>query len=172
MGEKSRRLVLALTTCLVTLLVVACDVKTQPPPQIEESDLVGFWETKYSRTMTDTLQLRSDGTFKQLYEDRARGYVFETPWNAWWIERLPNQLIRIHLEGAKYFLESPTLHDGEFYDPYAHEFLHPVKELVLHVRMDSKGELLLEHVWTYGAQGFAIIGGEAQRFRRAESLTQ
>lgn len=168
MKEKGRRLIRSFAASLIAFLVVACDVKTLPPTQIQEADLVGLWQTEYSRTMLDTIEPRSDGTFKQLYVDRATGYAFGTGWNLWWMERLPDGLVRIHLEGAKYFLASPKLRSS-LYDPYTQEYLRLRNQLVLHVRIGSDGELLLEHVWTSSDEGFPIFGQDKSRFRRVPS---
>ncbi len=161
---------LALLAFAIILLVSACEPGFGNPPfDLEEADLVGTWEAHYSKQRIDRLQLKADGTFKQTYEERTgKGYIFETPWNEWELERIPGGLMRVHLKGARYFLASPAAQAGGLYDPFAREFLHPVEELVLAVRMDSDGELILYHMWTSTDRGFALFGGEKEFFRRVE----
>ena len=154
----------------IILLVSACKPSFENPPlDLEEADLVGTWEAQYSKQSADRIQLKGDGTFKQTYEERTeKGYVFETPWNEWELEQLPGGLMRVRLKGARYFLASPATQPGGLYDPFAEEFLHPVEELVLGVRMNSDGELILHHMWTSSDRGFALFGGEKEFFRRVE----
>ena len=108
-------------------------------------------------------------------------YVYETPWSRWSLERVPDGRIKIHLQGARYYLAgkevgelegltAPTRYDagGEakwFYDPFGEELTHMVKELALNVR-SVRGELILHHMWTSGDGGFALFGGEVETFRR------
>jgi hypothetical protein len=74
-----------------------------PPESLHESDLVGTWETYYWGDSVDTLILRDDGTFKQIFRDPAEDrYRYETPWNEWWLEQLPDGAVRLHLAGARY----------------------------------------------------------------------
>ena len=161
---------LALLAFAIILLISACKPGFENPPlDLEEADLVGTWETHYSKHRIDKLQLKADGTFKQMYEEHTgKGYVFETPWNEWELEQIPGGLMRVRLRGARYFLASPATQASGFYDPFAREFLHPVEELVLAVRMDSDGELILHHMWTSADRGFALFGEGKEFFRRVE----
>jgi hypothetical protein len=162
----SRRALAPLAVTAI-LLVSACSAGFEsPPPDLEDADLAGTWVTHYTRHTTDELVLRFDGTFKQRYADSSEPYVFETPWNGWWLARLPNGLIRVHLDGARYFLASPEIVSLGLYDPFAREFVHPVRELILSVRVESDGELILHHMWTSGDGGFALIGGDKEVFHR------
>ncbi len=90
---------------------------SDPPASFDESDLVGTWETRYGPNV-DTLVLRAGGTFRQTYgRSTPADYVFETPWNEWWVERLANGGVRLHLDGARYYPEGPIIAelDGEGY---------------------------------------------------------
>jgi len=147
-----------------------CRAGFYPPPlDLQEADLLGTWETQYSRYDFDRLELRADGTFKQVYEEHIdEDYFFETPWNQWRLERLPDGLVELYLAGARYFAASPAIQAGGLYDPFRREFTHPVKELVLAVRIHCDGELILHHMWTSPDRGFAIFGGESLLFRRVE----
>jgi hypothetical protein len=178
-----KRLVLTLLS-LVLLVVVACEAPySNPPVDFQDSDLIGTWEASYMEWGIDRLTLKADGTFKQVYQDHTvEGYVYETPWNEWWVERVDDGQVRVHLGGARYYLAGIRIAEQDgmllghsadypraFHDPIAGEPLYMVKELVLNVRNDSSGELLLHHMWVSSDRGFAIIGGEAEVFRRIET---
>jgi hypothetical protein len=167
-----------------------------PPPTFHDSDLVGTWETRYAGWPVgdlDRLTLREDGTFRQVYENYIlKDYIYETQWEEWWVEHLPDGEVRVHLEGARYYasgitiaeldglgLPCPTSQPGctgeprlpphSFYDPFAREYLYMEGELVLNVRVDSAGELLLHHMWWHSDRGFASAGCEAVHFRRLQA---
>lgn len=158
-----------------------------PPPTFSDTDLVGTWETRYSGypRPVDSLLLRADGTFKQVYKDnQIKDYVYETPWNKWSLERFPDGRVRVHLQGARYYAagildaerdgmepadpETPRL-PWPFYDPFADEHLEMVNKLVLNVRADASGELLLHHMWMHSDRWFALAGCEEEQFRRVET---
>jgi hypothetical protein len=168
------------------LLLVSCTMRGAPPAAFQEIDLVGIWEARYSPERIDRLEIRDNGTFKQTYLDRTGpdDYVYETPWNHWSLERLPDGRVIVHLQGARYYLAGKELGELDgltaltmndtvaekkwFYDPFGKELIHMVKELTLNVR-DVRGELILHHVWTSGDGGFALFGGDVQTFRKLEN---
>lgn len=164
--KRSARLAIVLSVAVLTVSVTGCigweAPYSNPPATFQESDLVGTWEARYGKGV-DRLIIRADGTFKQIYRDRT---YYETPWNKWWVERLPHGGARVHLEGARYYLNFAA--DELFYDPFAKESVEMVGELILNVRGLSSGELILHHMWTHGDGGFALIGGETEMFRRVE----
>jgi hypothetical protein len=154
-----------------------------PPETLQESDLVGTWRSYYWGDSVDTLILRDDGTFKQIFYDPAEDrYQYETPWNRWWVEQLPGGAVRLHLEGARYYtggietaeregLESfgePDPSPMPFFDPFADELVLMVGKLILHVRTDSSGDLLLHHLWMHHEGGFVVSGCQREQFRRVE----
>jgi hypothetical protein len=162
---------------------------SNPSETFKDNDLVGMWEGHYGDWGFDRLNIRPDGTFKQVYQDNtAKGYMYETPWNKWWVERFSDGRARLHLQGARYYLYGirraelngmdppcsllpPNCLVGEepqpasFYDPIAQESVKMIKELVLNVRSDS-GKIILMHMWIDSDGGFAMIGGEREEFRR------
>lgn len=147
-----------------------------PPAQLDALDLVGTWRTNYALSV-DTLVLRRDGTFKQIYEDRLHPrHRYETPWNQWNVHRFPDGRVRATLEGARYYAAGTRVaEDGgrfggemRFYDPIAHEFLDTERELVLNVRVDSSGELLLLHMWSTGDDGYPVFLCGWTFFRRVD----
>lgn len=189
--KRSKRLAAVLSVLVLMMTAAQCGVQSggpfsNPPLAFQKSDLAGTWETKYAGV--DRLIIKADGTFKQTY--REEDYVYETPWNEWWVERFPDGRVRLHLQGARNYNVSITLAERDglhhacpeeypdcewasepygYYDPIGHEFVEMVNKLVLNVRSDSSGELLLLHMWKSGTQGFAIIGGEGEVFRRIET---
>lgn len=163
-----------------------------PPSDFEESDLVGTWEARYMEWGIDTVVLRADGTFKQVYQDRTMDYRFETPWNEWWLETMGDGAVRLHLEGGRYYPDDiliaelgglglpcpesePDCWEGldvgpyGFYDPLQNDIVFMVRELVLNVRCDSSGDLLLLHMWAAPDEGFGIFACETGEFRRVRS---
>lgn len=154
-----------------------------PPPNFQRSDLAGIWETRYGRSV-DRLTIRGDGTFQQVYQDvYVADYLYETPWSPWWIERLEDGQVRLHFEGARYYLEGRTIAErdgleafGEpdppsmpFFDPISEDAVSMVGELVLNVRVDSSEELLLLHLWTHHDRGYGIFGCQTDYFRRVDA---
>ncbi|HUW14590.1 MAG TPA: hypothetical protein VM537_33025 [Anaerolineae bacterium] len=162
------------------------------PPDFTEEDLVGTWETRYGRR-TDKLVLRDDGTFKQMYRDITQGdYAYETPWSEWWLERFADGRIRLHLRGARYYVDGtrigeldgyayglgvgnaspgdkPSTVPWPFYDPFTHQHLEMVGELILNVRVDSQGQILLHHMSYTSNGGFVMSGCQQDQFRRIET---
>jgi hypothetical protein len=157
---------------------------SDPPPQLHDADLVGGWSTAYDGA-TDQLIIRADGTFKQVYEERiavvVRLHRFETCWNPWWVERSPDGRIRVHLEGARYYPRGSGIAELDgmgygpaplpwlFHDPFADEYVEMVGKLVLNVRVDSGGELLLHHMFYHSDEGFVVSGCQSEYFRRVDT---
>lgn len=167
-----------------------------PPPTFQDSDLVGTWETRYAGWPAgdlDRLTFREDGTFRQVYQNfQLKDCIYDTQWAEWWVERFPDRRVRVHLQGARYYasgitiaeldgldLPCPTSQPGctgeprlppyPFYDPFERDYLYMEGELVLNVRVDSAGDLLLHHMWYHSDGGFAIADCERGQFRRVET---
>jgi hypothetical protein len=87
------------------MIVVGCAAGYEnPPATLEEADLIGTWETKYGGGAVDQLVLRADGKFKQTYQASGQnGYTYETDWNDWWLEHLPDGRAHVHLQGARFY---------------------------------------------------------------------
>lgn len=170
--KPSTYLVIVLLVVVLVLSVTSCigweAPYSNPPATFQDSDLVGTWEAHYWIGMVDKLIIKADGAFKQIYRDRAQNYIYETPWNRWWVERFPDGRVRVHFVGARYFLGF-TEQDEVFYDPFADELVEMPGELILNVRRLSSGELILHHMWTHSDRGFGLIGGEVEMFRRVKT---
>jgi len=67
------------------------------PATFKETDLVGTWVANYSFNEIDTLIIREDGTYKQIYgEPDIQRY--ESDWQKLWIEYRDSGYIRLHLK--------------------------------------------------------------------------
>lgn len=184
----------AILSVFVLLTAVGCEARySNPSPTVQGSALAGTWEARYMEWGVDRLILRTDGTFKQIYQDyTVEGYAYETPWNEWWVERFPDGRMRLHLQGARIYKEGiriaerDGMHDpgpadqpnfwGEsgpppfaFYDPIAEESVEMVGELVLNVQSDSSGEIVLLHMLLSSDQGFVSLTGKAIGFNCIET---
>ena len=159
------------------------------PRDLEESDLVGVWEASYGRNRTDRLIIKEDGTYKQTFEDRETNYAFETDWNPWRLEELPDGRVYIHFDEGRYYpagvriaeldgmgdpcpTNLPDCISGNnprpFYDPYTKDSIEMLKQLVLTIRVDSRGEPFFHHMWTSTDRGFALLGGRTDVYRRID----
>jgi len=68
------------------------------PSDFKDSDLFGTWIAKYGDGDTDTLILKDDGTYKQIYHHPDTRYSFESDWQEWWVEHRDSGLLRLHLK--------------------------------------------------------------------------
>jgi len=100
---------------LALLAVASCTAKRyiDPAPTLQESDLVGVWGADYSiyqnkgwdwakTTGFETLILRADGMYKQVYND-GKGHIREEKWKKWWLYRFPDGRVRLWLDGGCFF---------------------------------------------------------------------
>jgi len=109
---RTYRIIAVVALILAAGLLTACTV-TQPRPQetkapacqplpesYQEDDLIGTWVAEYGGgTVTDTLIIRDDGMYKQIFTAGIPGLDFESDWKKWWLERRPSGYIRLHMEG-------------------------------------------------------------------------
>jgi hypothetical protein len=198
MAMQSARLngLLILTILLLSPFIVMCNRFAERPylnplPNLQNSDLVGVWEVRYFGGGVDRLTIRADGTFKQVYRGTIRkDYVWETPWNEWWLECFSDGRVRLHLRGARFYSYGISVaeYDGMFpfsesdgslklrddvpflfYDPVRRESVEMLRKLVLNVRRDSSGTLILMHMWKTSDRGFPIFMGGDEEFIRVET---
>jgi hypothetical protein len=69
-----------------------------PPETLQESDIVGTWIAKYGSAATDTLILKEDGTYKQIYNNSITDYHYESDWQKWWLEHRESGIPHLHME--------------------------------------------------------------------------
>lgn len=72
-----------------------------PPGTFQEADLVGTWVARYGGNAIDTLIIREDGTYKQIFDDPIPGYHFESDWQKWRIEYRESGIPYLHMEGMR-----------------------------------------------------------------------
>ena len=157
-----------------------------PPQNLRGEDLEGAWVTNYGKNIVDRIIIREDGKFKQTYQDEQANYKFETDWNSWWLEYLPDGSVYIHLDGGRYYPAGTRIAELEgmqdpcpnqippdcnqfrraFWDPYSGKAVKMPGELILTVRVDSSGELIFHQMMQSPDEGFAIIGGDQAIFHR------
>lgn len=176
-------LLIEMFLCIVPLVVVSCqplytfEQLENPSSTFQESDLLGSWQATYNYDDgNDYLIFQEDGTFRQHYES-ADGYVYDSGWSEWWLERFPDGRVRVHLPGAIFYHAgvrgSEPLYYHLLYDPYAdyagdedNYWVEMAEELVLNVRLLPSGEYTLAHCWFSSSWGFE----SSQLFLRADSL--
>lgn len=142
-----------IVTLIIVLSSVACMITTpkltnegtwrcRPLPEtFQESDLIGTWQVTHEAAVSsDTIILRKDGTYKQIYQ-KSSGYRYESPWHPWRVEHRPSGGLYLHLEGMRYchltdeVCESPEGGGGDrlFYDFCEDRVLEMRGEVILAV---------------------------------------
>jgi hypothetical protein len=79
------------------------------PPLSEtltEPALIGTWQSRHGSWATDTIILREDGTYKQVYYSQPNDYYYESTWNEWWLEHRASGGLYLHLDGMRYCLST------------------------------------------------------------------
>jgi hypothetical protein len=164
-----------------------------PPSTFGESDLQGTWERRHADGSLERLVFAADGTFKQVFHDAGQEHrVEETAGEHWWLECLDSRGVRVHLQGAKYYplgmvvpdlqlaVESCPSDDAAcrhrydqwpyaFYDPIADEPVTMAGTLVLNVRLDLSGRLLLHQMRTSSKELIGISHCQSEHFRRVDA---
>ena len=148
--------------CIVVALSIAACWAGLNFPRLEASDLVGTWRADYDEdyfgrrcwytvTGVETVSLRTDGTYQQVYDD-GRGYVYTSPWNSWYLEDRKGSAI-LHLEGGRFYPLgtefAEALADGSSHyhsddDGTGKPLDLDATEVILHVRTKS-GQRSLEY---------------------------
>jgi hypothetical protein len=70
------------------------------PATFKENDLIGTWRASYALEDQDTLIIKEDGTYKQIYESQG-DILVETEWLKWWLEKRESGYMRLHLENMR-----------------------------------------------------------------------
>ncbi len=98
MGKRIAGLVLSMLVLMACgLLSPAAQAPTcVPPPNSQESDLVGTW-TDFDAPRYSTVTVKADYTYRQVYQNSVTGFHFEGSWQPWWIEYRPSGIPYLHL---------------------------------------------------------------------------
>lgn len=187
MNNKIMKLIL-LFVCINLISVGCAEVYKSPPNDMDVASVVGSWTTKYTSYQVDTIVINDDETFTQQFEDSRISYLFETT-GEWYLQHFPDGSIYLHLLSGRYYVEGikRAEQDGRdlpctqefsdcwwendpflFYDPYRDSFVEMLDQLILTIRADRLGDIVLHHLWTSSDRGFTLIGGEDEIFRRIE----
>jgi hypothetical protein len=166
------RIWLLLLMCVLAMLsTAACSCCAgasyfNPFRVIGPSDLVGTWRADYDKydfsgrcryvvTGVETLTLRADGTYQQVYDD-GRGYVYTSPWKKWYLESRRGGGI-LHLEDGWFYSlgirDAEKLASGRLFwhtddDGTGHPLdLDSTTGIILHVwpRSQREGEVVLKY---------------------------
>lgn len=72
------------------------------PESFKEADLIGTWVAEYRGGLaTDTLMLRDDGKYKQIYDAPEGHFHYESDWQTWWVEFRKVGYLWLHMEGMR-----------------------------------------------------------------------
>jgi len=70
------------------------------PTSFKETYLIGTWVAEYNGGLgIDTLILKEDGKYKQIYNEPTTGFHYESNWQTWWVESRRVGYLWLHLEG-------------------------------------------------------------------------
>ncbi len=92
---------------LISTIVLACAIDTANPfKTFTPEELVGTWRAEYKNfrnfdievTGVETITLKADGTFQQIYDD-GKGYKHTSLWNKWRLERGRD----LYLKGGRFY---------------------------------------------------------------------
>ena len=128
------------------------DWRCSPLPEtFQESDLVGTWQSRYyPGVVTDTLILREDGTYRQIYDNERTGEHHTSPWYRWYVEHRPSGGLYLHLGGMRYCLGTNEVcrrqagggGDGPYYEPCEDRLIWDMgNEVILTVRGSEESRL-------------------------------
>jgi len=135
-----------LTFCGLSYYVFKGSLPPPVPDGFGKSDLIGTWQATYGSPDTkDTLKLKSDGTYQQVFQSPASDYYYEGSWNRWYLEYTADRRPKLHLEGMKYCVLMidicATTGHGEaqhYYDFIDDTGVELTNELILRVVGDEK----------------------------------
>jgi hypothetical protein len=115
------------------------------PDTFEETDLIGTWQATYGTALTkDTITLKADGTYQQIFQSPESDYFYTGPWNKWHLEYTADGKPKLHLENMRYCAGTiegceatgrgePTI----YYDFVEREYIKLTNEVILRVLGDE-----------------------------------
>lgn len=107
------RTLLCITCCLViAVAILGCSSIGSRFDRLDVSDVAGNWRAEYDEAYfrarcgytvagVETLTLKANGTYQQVYSD-GRGYVYESPWNKWYLDEYRGSSV-VRLAGARFY---------------------------------------------------------------------
>ncbi len=113
---------------------------TPPPSTFTEADLVGTWQAKYGNANVETLVLKSDGTYQQVFDAPESDYFHESPWSNWNLEYSSTGKPKLHLDGMRYFLlggANLNFDQTRYYDISEDEYIELTDKVVLGISGDE-----------------------------------
>jgi len=121
-------------------------VPSPVPTTFKETDLVGTWQATYGTPQTtDTITLRVDGTYQQIFQSPESNYHYESPWNEWYVEYTADQEPKLHLKGMRYCVgpiyRCEVTGQGEpfiYYDFVDRKYIELTDEVILRITGDEK----------------------------------
>lgn len=123
------------------------------PSSFQEEDLIGTWQsTYYPGIITDTLLLREDGTYQQIYENQDTGEHYVSSWSQWRIEQSSAGTTRLYLEGMRYCLATNEICNQSGGGGGSHSYYDPCEDVVI---WDMGSEVILG---VHGVEGFQYPG--------------
>lgn len=169
-----------------------------PPESFRDEDLVGVWKADYRRyewescgdhavmrgahSLVEWLVLREDRTFYQVLRDRRGQIPDQWAQGTWWVERFPDGVTRLHLEGGRFFAGAVCLFfpqlsavgegaGGFSPDQTGHELVFGPSESMLIVGWDKfTNELYLEYPYV-GSNPDAPIIVEFERVPESGAIS-
>lgn len=176
-------LVISIMGCRFNISKTCISIPSEKLPKtFEERNLVGKWTIKYSASASETLVLKSDGGFQQIYEassDPANRIQIDG--EGWYIERLTDDQARLIVPTGRYFLLGREFGESNgqrgrdlfgFYDPFSKETVYMDDQLILSVVITDSGQYLLHHLWTSSDRGFVIFGCASEYFQHMETFEE
>ncbi len=160
--------ILTILLCLLAM-ALACTVsgptpypaELNPPDTFGPENLVGTWQATYGPTRIDTLTIKADGTYQQVFTTSGGeigDYHWESGWNKWRLEKRPSGCVYIHFEGLRFYESSIEFAEGIasgtvtwlFWDPCEDRVFEMHSEVILRVEEYQQASIILMHMHVDG----------------------
>lgn len=131
-------------------------VSSEPINQVSESDLIGVWESHYSRySGVEFLVIKEDGTYEQIFND-VTGYLYVSEINRWHSEISTSGRLFVRFERGRYFPEGPSFANLLGVDPLDHSRLYPFYDPEEEASVYMDNELILEVIPSKSTKGIVL----------------
>ncbi len=114
------------------------------PEAFKESDLIGTWQAKYGTSRTDTIIIKGDGTYQQVFQSPLENYYYKSDWNKWYITYPSTEKPVLHLKKMRYCVyfvdECESTGRGEpklYYDFSEDKLIELSNEVILRITIDD-----------------------------------